>query len=111
VASGINGAAGDPDGDGMSNAQEQSAGTDPRDAASVLRLNINLLSDSSVRLSWSAVVGNRYQLEVATNLLTGFVAYPGTNFPRTAASTIENFDESFTNPPAAARFYRIRLFP
>jgi hypothetical protein len=111
LALGINGGAGDPDGDGLSNAQEQAAGTDPRNAASALRLNLSLLPGSDARLSWSAVVGRRYQLEFSTNLLTGFADYPGTNFPRVAVFTTEMFDESFTNLPATARFYRIRLIP
>ena len=111
VAEGSWGAGGDPDGDGLTNAQEQTAGTNPQDAASTLRLDLVLLTNNTARLSWSGVVGKKYQLEFSTNLFTGFGDYPGTNFPRTAASTNENFSDRSTNLTARTRFYRIRVVP
>jgi len=110
-AAGIWGAGGDPDGDGLTNAQEQSAGTNPQDALSTLRLGLVLLTNNTARLSWSGVVGKKYQLEFSTNLLIGFADYPGTNFPLTAVSTNENFSDSSTNLTAGTRFYRIRVVP
>ena len=110
-AAGIWGAGGDPDGDGLTNAQEQTAGTNPQDAAATLRLDLVLLTNNMARISWGGVVGKKYQLEFSTNLFSGFTDYPGTNFPRTAASTNENFSDRSTNPTAGTRFYRIRVVP
>ena len=110
-SSGADGRDGDPDGDGLTNAQEQTAGTNPQEAASTLRLNLVLLTNNTARLSWSGVLGKKYQLEFSTNLFTRFANYPGTNFPRTAASTNENFNDRSTNPTAGTRFYRIRVVP
>jgi hypothetical protein len=110
-AAGSWGAGGDPDGDGLTNAQEQTAGTNPRDATSTLRLDLAVLTNNTARLSWGGVVGKKYQLEFATNLFAGFADYPGTNFPRIAASTNENFSDRSTNPTAGTRFYRIRVVP
>lgn len=108
---GRDGAGGDPDADGMSNLQEQAAGTDPRDASSALRLGLRLESGQAAVFGWAAVVGKSYQLQYATNLATGFVDYPGPDFPRTAASTHQTFETSWTNAPAGARFFRLRLVP
>ena len=110
-AMGIHGAGGDPDGDGLSNAQEQIAGTNPRDSASALRLRLRLEPNHRLHLSWDAVVGKRYQLEYLTNWLDGFVAYPGGDFPRTATVTIETFEEQHTPSSAGSRFYRLKLVP
>jgi len=110
-SAGVNGAAGDPDGDGFANAQEQLAGTNPRDPASAFRLRLRLESKSILHLSWDAVVGKRYQLEYTTNRLVDFLAYPGTNFPRRAGLTNETFDQSLTNLPPSLLFFRMELVP
>ncbi len=110
-AAGISGNSGDPDGDGLTNAQELTAGTNPLEATSTLRLDLVMSSNATPRLSWGSVAGKTYQLELSTNLFAGFVDYPGTNFPRTAASTNETFSDRLTNPATGARFYRIRVVP
>lgn len=48
-ATGLNGAAGDPDGDGLSNAQEQSTGTDPNAADTPAGSQLKLVVHSRVR--------------------------------------------------------------
>jgi hypothetical protein len=110
-AAGLWGAGGDPDGDGLTNAQEQTTGTNPQDAGSTLRLDLVLLTNNTARVSWGAVVGKKYHLELTTNILTAFTDYPGTNFPRTAASTNETFNDGSTNSTTGTRFYRIRVVP
>jgi hypothetical protein len=58
----------DPDQDGMNNWQEWKAGTDPNDAASVLRLLPPSLSGFRVTLAWTSVTNRFYLLERATDL-------------------------------------------
>lgn len=54
------GADADPDGDGMTNLQEYQAGTDPTNAASVLRITSLKLMPV---ITWSSVIGINYQVE------------------------------------------------
>ena len=105
------GAAGDPDHDGFTNWQEFVAGTDPRDPASPLRLHLALLAPNLFQISWGAVIGKQYQLEVATESLTNFVAVAG--FPRPATSTWEVFLEQLpaNSPPPCLRAYRLCVLP
>ena len=91
----------DADGDGMTNRGEDFAGTDPLDAASVLRI---LSLNSGNLVTWSSVTGKSYQVQVTADLNTLMrVASPviiATN------STTSFLDTSATN---GAGFYRIRL--
>lgn len=106
-----NGANGDPDNDGHNNAQEQLAGTDPRDAHSVLRLSLMPVDSSFYRLAWPAVPGKSYQLEYADNQITNFNSFNGTTWPRMAISPTEVYeDDVSTNAtPPLQRAYRVRL--
>ncbi len=62
-------AAGDPDGDGMTNADEQRAGTNPRDPSSCVRVVSSAMNpDKSFSLTWASVPGHTYTLEYSTNL-------------------------------------------
>ena len=58
----------DTDGDSQSNYAESLAGTDPRDKASVHKINIFLQSGTSVLLSSSSQAGKTYQVYSSTNL-------------------------------------------
>ncbi|MBC8010845.1 MAG: DUF1800 family protein [Burkholderiales bacterium] len=62
-------AAGDPDGDGVSNAQEAIAGTDPLDPFSQPRLELTG-NGALLTPAWSGFAGKRYQLLAADSLLT-----------------------------------------
>jgi len=95
----------DSDGDGMNNWQEWIAGTNPTDAASVLRLQPPVFAPGSVTLTWSSVTNRAYFVERATNLVpapafallqTNILGLPDTT------SFID------TNPPASGpAFYRV----
>ncbi len=113
TATGQDGPNGDPDGDGLSNKAEFLAGTDPRDPSSNLRLSIQWFSTTQITISWTAIIGKKYQLEWADRPASGFSPVPDPSFPRTAT----DFKESYTLTLAqalsqsATRYYRIRLVP
>lgn len=109
---GEDGAEGDPDGDGMTNLQEQLAGTDPLDARSVLRLSCARLAHGAVRLTWPAVAGREYFLEYSDTAASGFAPLAPEQFRRRAQTTAEmSFEDALpeqgTHP--AARYYRARV--
>ena len=69
---------GNPDGDGHDNLQEWLAGSDPTNAASVLRLDARWLSlVEGLELTWLSVSDRWYDLEYSTNLLVGFGVLTG----------------------------------
>jgi hypothetical protein len=103
-STGINGANGDPDGDGFTNLQEYLAGTDPQDANSLLK--ITDLAGAGRVITWNSVPGRNYQVFTATNANATFTALTGTITAFTSPM-------SFTNPsPVRPReFYRVRALP
>jgi len=111
LGTGANGTDGDPDGDRFTNAQEQLAGTDPRDANSLLALALNVVDTRHYRLSWSAVSGKRYQLEFANGSPNNFANVSTGDFPRVATSPNESYEDVLAAPVPTTRFYRIRLVP
>jgi glycosidase len=97
-------AAGDQDGDGESNADEQAAGTNPLSAASVFRVTGVLRNGGSVEVSFSSVAGLTYQLETSTTLLDGSWSDTGVPLEAVGAS-------SMISAPVdgGRRFYRVRV--
>jgi autotransporter-associated beta strand protein len=71
--SAVSGDAADPDGDGFSNLQEYTAGTNPTNAASKFLLGGFNRAESKDVLNWSAVSGRVYEVYWTTNLLNSFV--------------------------------------
>jgi Bacterial TSP3 repeat/Fibronectin type III domain len=89
----------DDDGDGMSNAAELVAGTNPKNnqqnfVASATRPNSN-----SVNITWNPIAGRSYRVEASTNLTSSTWGTLATN------QTSGSFTENSVN--STARFYRV----
>lgn len=96
--------AADRDGDGQSNAAEQSAGTNPLDSASVLKATAISRSGNDVLVTVSTIAGKTYQFETSTTL--GSWSPLGSTVIATGPST------TFTHTNGAGetrRFYRARV--
>ena len=91
----------DADGDGMSNLAEFLAGTNPTDATSVLRLQIQMSVANQGLLNWLAVPGKTYRMQFKENLDdAAWTEVPG--------ATVNGNQGSFAFPADAAhRFYRV----
>jgi len=61
----------DPDGDGMTNAQEYLAGTDPMSGASALRVSHVSIGNQELVVNFSTVSGKTYRLERSDTLQSG----------------------------------------
>ena len=59
---------GDADGDGVSNAKEAAAGTDPMKPSDTMQVRNISLSAGNVVLVWPSVLGKRYKVQSTTNL-------------------------------------------
>ena len=69
--SGIAADTADPDGDGMTNAQEFVCGTDPNDRASVPKISSLVKSGYDVIVSFPTVLGKTYRVERSSTLQSG----------------------------------------
>lgn len=96
----------DTDGDGMSDADEQFAGTDPADPQSVIRLlAVERLSEGTVRARWRGVTGRSYRLETSGNLGDWQEAVQHT------ATAAESSRDTTVPASDTARFFRIVVLP
>jgi hypothetical protein len=95
----------DSDGDGLTNAQEFLAGTDPRSGASALRVSGVAGNPSSILIDFPSVFGKSYQLEYKNDLSATTWISLGTPIPGTGA-IVEASDSSAAG---TFRFYRVRL--
>jgi autotransporter-associated beta strand protein len=104
----LSAASADPDGDGQINLHEYLAGTDPRLAASMLKVT---LSASNYQLTWPSVPGKTYQVEYRADLAGGsWQPLPGAQITAAAGQyTISITDSSAT--ALSRRFYRVRVLP
>jgi hypothetical protein len=94
---------GDYDHDGMSNAAEDLAGTNPLDATSVLR--ILSLAEGNL-LTWSSISGKTYRVWAAGDLASGLTPISGVITG--AGPTTAWLDSPATN---SSRFYRVNVLP
>jgi hypothetical protein len=100
------GPAADPDTDGMNNYAEFIAGTNPTNAASVLKMSSVARTNNTATVRWLSVNGKRYQLSYSTNLAVG---WNNLGSAVTAAGT-----NTSVNDPAATntfRSYRVQALP
>ena len=103
----------DSDGDGMSNAAEEFAGTDPEDRADYLRIVEVSQGEGSISLSWSSAAGRHYQVEESEDMST-WKAVPGVD--PSMPSPVPSPDlanpvlrVAFPHGDAGQRFYRVRV--
>ena len=98
----VNDAADDPDHDGLTNLQEYIAGTNPRSAASVLRLVSLAEAGGNFHFDFLAVSNKTYTVQHRASLGTGawlnLQSLAATSFNRTI---------SITTAPGASRFYQV----
>ena len=99
----------DSDGDDMNDWQEWLAGTNPTNAASMLRLQLKTVGPAGVTLAWSSVTNRAYFIERANNLNPPPAFSPlQTSIPGLPGTT--SFTD--TNPaPAGPSFYRVGVQP
>src|ERR1039458_2945840 len=99
----------DPDGDGMSSAQEYQAGTNPTDPNSNLRItavSANTIGSTAV-LTWTSVPSRLYYIEERTNLTTGAWVTNltlGLVSPDVGSTTTR----SLTDSAASNRYFRVQ---
>lgn len=91
----------DSDGDGMTNYQEFLAGTDPRNAASSLKTEVQMV-DGLLYFKWNTVSGKVYQIQYSTD----FHTWVNVGSQRLAAS---GEDSVFVEQSSGIGFYRIVL--
>ena len=96
------GAAGDPDRDGYSNAREQALGLDPRIADIDFRTDLSTWNQERVRLSWPGSEGRRYEVLSGTDVdgMTEKIADVAGTFPET--------EFYVTKADLARKFFRVR---
>lgn len=91
----------DDDGDGMKNAAEVGAGTDPFDASSVFRIHtIEPIPEGGFTVQWQAVPGRSYTVERSESLAPGSWTI--------LAQDLTSGSHTDTNPPPGKSFYRVR---
>ena len=96
----------DPDGDGLTNLDEWRAGTDPTNAASVLRLLSATAAAPGVALTWQSVGGKKYIVERASQLGAQLAFLPlATNIVGQASTT--TYTDTDTNAFSLDLFYRV----
>ncbi len=93
----------DADGDGANNAHESKAGTDPNDAASVLRLRLNQESSQDFVIRWPSGVNKQYVVERSSSLSAPVWSAISTN-----TGTGDELEFHDTSGGPVIRFYRVR---
>ena len=95
----------DSDGDGMTNLQEYYAGTDPRSAASVLKISSTDFSGGMVRLGFQSVAGKTYRVEYNDNAGNGSWNVLADNIYTTNSTLVQVTDPEGASFPQ--RVYRV----
>jgi hypothetical protein len=99
--------AADPDGDGFPNSSEQIAGTNPTNAASLVKIDSVSHDASGTTVTWRSVVGKSYQLY--SRAVVGVGTWNPVGIPVPALSTTtQKLDTTGTT---GNRFYRVQVLP
>jgi hypothetical protein len=101
---GVNDAALDPDGDGMSNLQEYLAGTDPHDPASLLKVQAIVAVGANPTLQFLAISNRTYAVEFRSLVATGAWGTLTNLLPEPTNRTVTVTDPE---PIVTNRYYRI----
>ncbi len=107
LPSGVDGALGDPDGDGMDNLSEYIADTNPRDAQSRLEISGISLLPEGLRLNWKGGQLAKQYIQTRQNLNSTSEVWTSIFTNATLPTPLTNFvvDAGATN---SALFYRIK---
>lgn len=96
--------AGDNDGDGMNNASEVAAGTNPLDAGSIFKItSITAAVGGGITITWDAVAGKSYTVESKASLNAA------TWTPMATGLTTGTYTDP--TPGAGNKFYRVKVGP
>jgi hypothetical protein len=98
----------DTDDDGMTDGEEDLAGTDPNDPKSVLRITAFAAAppvSNCVVVTWQSATGRAYTVQAATNLLAGFHTNLLTGISATPPQNVHTDNVG----SAGQKFYRIKL--
>ena len=93
-------ASADADGDGANNAQECKAGTNPNDATSALKAQVN--GQRTIR--WPSAPGKQYVIERSSSVYS-----PAWSSVATNVGTGWDMEYTDATPGSGARFYRVRV--
>jgi len=98
----------DADADGLNNALEYAAGTDPSDPRSVLRIVSMQEEIGGLRIAWESVPDKAYDIEVRESLAAGGWQVVLSNVPAAQAT---NRTTALAPRVGGEQFYRVRLAP
>jgi hypothetical protein len=103
----------DPDGDGVSSADEFLWGTDPYSSSSVTRASLSSPSTNLFRLQWLAVPGMTYQIERFESLAnSGTPSETISISPSSSTGSASSFTATQDFPMTNSRgFFRVRTAP
>jgi hypothetical protein len=97
----------DPDGDGVINSIEYIMGTNPTNAASLLKITSIHKAANGTTVAWQSVTNRHYQMMSRTNFLAGAWQNVGGVFTP-AGTNSQILDTSATN---GTHFYRVQVLP
>jgi hypothetical protein len=97
----------DSDGDGVPDAMELIAGTDPYNANSVFKISATALSGGNFTLHWPAVQGKTYTIQESPDL-ANWIQVPGT-VPFVATAANPDTTVNIQSNASSKRFFRISV--
>ncbi len=106
----------DSDGDGMSNAAEAAAGTDPLDPTSALQMVSAVVQGSDVVLTWTSVAEHQYVVQRAAALTNGQLTdfsdlSPVVPAAQSQGSGVTSWRHAGGAMSANSGYYRVRINP